>query len=95
MTIVTKLVKDIMEFKEITDELKPCPFCGRNACIVLRASHNDGADHYDIACQNDECILAYGFDNYMTIEELPLLAMNWNIRPNIKSKRKRLTKIVL
>lgn len=64
----------------MSEELKPCPFCGDDAEIMIKdGSH---AKAYDIKCMNDCCYLAYGAYWFFDTKEEAIQA--WNKRESQK-----------
>ena len=59
--------------------LKPCPFCGKKAAIILNGRH---AGRYAVGCVNPRCVVSptarYGVGGY--VEDLPELIDEWNTR---------------
>lgn len=63
----------------MSDDLKPCPFCGGDKNIICRTDY-DGRDAYAVSCRYPEChgaifMLGYG---YFTTKEEAIAA--WNTR---------------
>ena len=65
-------------------ELKPCPFCGGEAQLIIRTWDGDGAgaDGYDVGCYTPECHVELGADFYF--ETIDDAIESWNKRTPIK-----------
>ena len=61
--------------------LKPCPFCGKKAEIIL---NTEFPGHYSVGCVNPFCVVqpcaSYGDGGF--VEEIPELVDAWNRRTN-------------
>lgn len=65
----------------MTDELKPCPFCGREAVEITYFSYTFNKQYHQVKCGNDDCEMN-GFEN--------MLVDDWNTRPIEDDLRKKL-----
>ena len=61
-------------------KLKPCPFCGKKAQIML---NNSFSNRYFVGCVNAGCEVSprAGYGDGGFVEELPELIEAWNRRP--------------
>jgi len=60
----------------MSDELKPCPFCGEEPCFVAYGEDaGPFATRFTAECQNDDCIMQ---STYVTKTDA---AAAWNNRP--------------
>ncbi len=39
----------------MTEELKPCPFCGGEACVILKTAHDPSNNFMDLTIECSSC----------------------------------------
>ena len=58
----------------MSDELKPCPFCGGKATISVHDNH------YQPCCTNDNCIAADLYNEWLYPRSYERAVREWNTR---------------
>ncbi len=62
----------------MSEELKPCPFCGEQAALHSDWKHNPDHRYYWVICVNDDCAVECFTDSDCYIKESAI--KTWNIR---------------
>ena len=68
------------EDADVGDELKPCPFCGREVTLVYNghAGRSPTGQEWWIDCRNDACLYDNGVYSYYSAVAV---MRSWNTRP--------------
>lgn len=65
----------------MSDELKPCPFCGERAEILLNDMSDYGSQHFwQISCRSDDCGFGMTSENRSN-ESKEAVVSKWSTRP--------------
>ena len=76
----------------MSDELKPCPFCGQGADLVFNghAGRSPTGKEWWIECHNDECLYDNGVHSF---ESASAAIRAWSTRPIEDALRARVAEL--